>query len=294
MEVTDLPLSTGAQAGEPAATIAVVVLTHNRVHLLRKCVENVLPRASASTTEIVIWNNGSTDGTRDYLDSLDDPRVSVVHSEANIGQNAYARAFALTAADYLVELDDDVVGAPGNWDTILLDAYRRLPEIGYLAADLEDDPHDVATHYRYRIRPHEYTESEVNGVRLLNGPTGGACAMTSRELYTRVGGFRQHPKLVFWQEEPAYMSDINKLGYGHAVLAGLKVHHTGGAYYGATSPEKDAFLASYWKRKARRATIKKLVFHLPFFRRLNAHFKWFVPPAAGGRSPAHTSGAPRP
>ena len=43
--------------------IAIVVLTHNRVELLRKCVENVLLRTSGETREIVIWDNGSTDGT---------------------------------------------------------------------------------------------------------------------------------------------------------------------------------------------------------------------------------------
>ena len=259
-------------------TIAVVVLTHNRVHLLRQCVQNVLAVTSAATREIVIWDNASADGTREYLDALTDPRITVVHHDLNIGQNAYARAFAMTSSDYLVELDDDVVRAPSQWDAILLDAYRRLPTIGFLAADLEYDPHDVATQYRYRIRPHEYTPTEMNGVRLLIGPTGGACAMTSRALYRRVGGFRQDPRFVFWQEEPAYIDDIQKLGYGPAVLADLKVHHTGGAYYGAISAEKDEFWADYWKRQARRAAIKRVVFRVPFFRRLNARFAWFVAP----------------
>ena len=256
-----------------------MVLTHNRLHLLRQCVENVLGRASDATIEIVIWNNCSTDGTREYLDSLVDSRLIAVHHDANIGQNGYRRGFALTSAAFLVELDDDVVDAPPNWDVTLRDAYRRLPKIGYLAADLRDDPHDVATNIRYRVRPHEYTETEVNGVRLLEGPPGGACAMTSRELYDRVGGFREHPKLVFWQEEPAYMTDIAKLGYGHAVLADLQVHHTGGEHYGVKSAEKDAFWAAYDKRLARRLAIKKLVFRVPFFPRLNAHYGWFVPPS---------------
>jgi GT2 family glycosyltransferase len=173
-------------------SIAVVVLTHSRVHLLRQCVENVLSKVSPTTSEIVIWNNGSTDGTHDYLETLEDDRITVVHHEENIGQNAYSRAFALTTAEYLVELDDDVVGAPEHWDARLLDAYERLPEIGFLAADLEDDPHDVATHCRYHV--YEYTPTEVNGVPLLLGPTGGACAITSRELNERVGGFRPRPK----------------------------------------------------------------------------------------------------
>jgi GT2 family glycosyltransferase len=239
----------------------------------------VLLRTSPATREIVIWDNASTDGTGDYLGTLDDPRLTIVRHDANIGQNAYARAFAMTSSDYLVELDDDVVGAPSQWDLVLRDAYERLPTIGFLAADLEDDPHDLATHYRYRIRPHEYTPTEINGVRLLIGPTGGACAMTSRDLYRRVGGFRQNARSVFWQEEPAYINDIGRLGYRPAVLADLKVHHTGGEYYGATSIEKDAFWATYWKKQSRRAAVKRMVFRVPFFRRLNARFAWFVAPS---------------
>jgi GT2 family glycosyltransferase len=272
----------GVDGGDTAMrdeSIAVVVLTHNRVHLLQQCVENVLSKTSQATREVVIWNNGSTDGTRAYLDTIDDSRIIVVHHERNAGQNAYAHAFEMTSSEYMVELDDDVVGAPSHWDATLLDAYRRLPTIGFLAADLEDDPHDVATHYRYRIRPHEYTLTEVNGVRLLLGPTGGACAMTSRDIYRRVGGFRQDSKFIFWQEEPAYIDDIGKLGYGPAVLADLKVHHTGGAYYGVASAEKDEFWAYYWKRQERRAAIKRIVFRIPFVRRLNARYNWFVAPS---------------
>jgi GT2 family glycosyltransferase len=45
-------------------SIAIVVLTHSRVHLLQQCVENVLARTSTLTREIVIVDNGSTDGTK--------------------------------------------------------------------------------------------------------------------------------------------------------------------------------------------------------------------------------------
>jgi GT2 family glycosyltransferase len=262
----------------PEGEIAVVVLTHNRVHLLAKCVENVLNRTSAATREIVIWNNASSDGTAAYLDSLDDPRITVVHSDRNIGQNAYAEAFRRTSAPYLVELDDDVVDAPPEWDATLLTAFVRLPNVGFLAADLEDDPYDVAAHWRHRVRAHEYELVEENGVRLLTGPAGGGCAMTSRELNQRVGGFRQDKKQVFWLEDQAYIADIARLGFKSAVLADLRVHHTGGPHYTVASKEKDAYWETYWMRRARRLAVKRIVFRLPFFRRLNARFGWFVPP----------------
>ena len=126
--------------------IAIVVITHNRLHLLRRCVEDVLGRTSEKTKEIVIWDNASVDGTREYLDGLQEPepRLHVVHHPENIGMNAYARAMELTSQDYLVELDDDVIEAPPRWDETLLDAFRCIPQIGYLASDLVDDPNDSA------------------------------------------------------------------------------------------------------------------------------------------------------
>ena len=88
----------------------------------------------------MIWNNASTDGTREYLDTLDDPRLRLVHHDQNIGQSAYARAFRLTRAPYMIEIDDDIIDAPADWDETLLEAFRRLPQIGFLAANLVDNP----------------------------------------------------------------------------------------------------------------------------------------------------------
>jgi GT2 family glycosyltransferase len=263
----------------PDESIAVVVLTHNRQHLVQQCVENVLARTSEVTSEIVIWNNASTDGTAEYLASLTDPRIRVVNSEQNVGQNGYAKSFRLTEAPYLVELDDDVVDAPEGWDRTLRDAFRQLPKIGFLAADLEDDPNDEASNVRHHVRPDAYTLVEENGVRLLRGPTGGGCAITSRELNQRVGGFREDKKKVFWLEDEAYIKDIEAIGFEAAVLADLVVHHTGGPYYSTAPKEKD----EYWRRreaaKARRATVKRVLLRIPLVGRLNARFGWFVAPS---------------
>jgi GT2 family glycosyltransferase len=242
--------------------------------LLKQCVQYVIARTSAATREVIIWNNGSTDGTRAYLDSLDDPRLRIVHSDDNIGQNAYARAFRATAAAYLVEVDDDVVHAPQDWDMTLRDALRRLPEIGFLAADLEDDPHDVAAHHRYRVRPDAYVLEEVNGVSLLRGPAGGGCAMTPRNVYEAVGGFRENGKHVFWLEDEDYIKRIERFGYESAVLAELKVHHTGGPYYSTLTRAKHEYWHDRRRRNTRRAAIKRVLFRLPLFGRLNQRFGW--------------------
>lgn len=255
--------------------ISIVVLTYGRVHLLRQCVENVLARVSRATREIVIWDNGSPDGTGDYLDSLDDPRLRVVRHPDNIGHNAYPEAFALTTAPYLVELDDDMIEAPPNWDLTLLSAFEAIPKMGFLASGLVESPHDTASQIMYHV--HRYTTEFEAGHRLLIGPTGGHCAMTSRHVYDLVGGFHREDR-VFFQEDGVYADAITRAGFRSATLADLKLTHAGGPYFSAQPEQKIQYYETYKRRIARKVAVKRAILGIPGIATLNKKYGWFAAP----------------
>ena len=240
--------------------------------------ENVLSRVSPATTEIVIWDNGSTDGTPAFLRSVDDSRIEVVLHPTNIGQNAYGRAVAMTSAPYVIELDDDVVHAPQDWDRILLEAFQRVPDLGFLAADVADDPHDHLAEVRYRMRPDAYEPYEVNGVRLLRGPVAGTMAITSRAVYDRVGGFGERPREVYWLEDEAYVAAVERAGLRTAVLADLTFRHAGGPFYSHQPDSKQVWRERYDRRVARKNAVKRALLAVPPVRRLNRRYRWFQPP----------------
>jgi len=173
-----------------------------------------------------------------------------------------------------------VVEAPERWDETLLEAFLRLPEIGYLAASLVDDPNDSASRYIKYLREERnaYSRREVNGVAILEGPTGGSCTMTSRELYERVGGFKQNTKFVYWREDAAYVKDLKRLGFGSAVLEELSVWHAGAPYYSKPPAAKGEFHEHNAKVYARKNRIKKLILAIPFAGMLNERFRIFDPP----------------
>lgn len=257
-------------------SIAIVMLTHNRLELLRQCVENVLARTSSETREMVIWDNASTDGTGAYLDSLSDPRIRVVRHPRNIGLNGYAEAFAETDSEFLVELDDDVIDAPQDWDRTLRDAYERLPEIGFLAADLTENPSDRASYDRYNT--HRYHAYEVDGLRLLEGPTGGWCSITSRDLYDRVGGMPRNPRKTYYHEEAEYIRRISQLGFRRAILDDLHIVHAGGSVANTPEGDKRALITKELRQQARRDGVKRALLAIPFVRTLNKRFGWFYDP----------------
>lgn len=261
-----------------APAISVVVLTHNRCHLLRRCVENVLLKTSSNTVEIVIWNNASGDDTREYLDSIEDPRFEIVHHPVNIGVNAYARVFPRTIGTHLVEVDDDVIAAPADWDATLLDAFERVPRIGYLAANLELNPEDITSSVMYGPNAQLYRVEEVNGVRLkLGGPVGGWCSMTSRELHDRIGGWSER-RQAFWQEEGVYLEGLGRLGYAPACLEDLRVLHAAGPRYSSAPKEKLDYWRAYNRRVMLKNRVKRALLAVTPVRRLNERYGWFEPP----------------
>jgi rhamnopyranosyl-N-acetylglucosaminyl-diphospho-decaprenol beta-1,3/1,4-galactofuranosyltransferase len=259
--------------------IALVVLTHNRVNVLRGCVENVIMRTSELTREIVIWNNASTDGTREYLASLHDQRIRVVDHPQNLAMNGLKSAFELTTQPFLLELDDDVVEAPERWDETLLQAYERLPEIGLLCASIADNPNDARSRYIRYLRDEvgAYTPLEVNGVRILKGSVGGACTMVSRELYDRIGGFTENGRFAYWRPEIPFQRKMRSLGYESAFLVDLEVVHDGGP-----SPETPAPKAAYYWHETglrrRKDLVKRVILAVPFAAALNRRFDFFDPP----------------
>jgi rhamnopyranosyl-N-acetylglucosaminyl-diphospho-decaprenol beta-1,3/1,4-galactofuranosyltransferase len=258
--------------------IAVVIVTYNRAHLLRQCVEKVVARTTA-TSEVVIWDNASTDGTSDYVATIADPRVTVIRSPRNIGQNAYAEAFASTSAPFLLELDDDVIDAPDGWDRALLDAYQRLPEVGFLAASLVDDPHDWCSQAMYRERWDSYRAETVNGVELLlDGAVGGYCSITDRELHDQIGGFPTQPDKVFFAADAAFTRAVRDTGRRTAILASLQVHHAGGDFYSEQPPEKLAYLDAIIRRQQRRDRVKRVLLRIPGLAAANARRGWFHDP----------------
>lgn len=68
--------------GKP--TVSVVIPAHNGGDWIREAIDSVFA-STFSDFELVIRDDGSTDGTREYISSLKDPRVRVVFAATNEG-----------------------------------------------------------------------------------------------------------------------------------------------------------------------------------------------------------------
>ena len=86
--------------------VSVVLSVRNGGTDLAKAINSILTQSFADF-ELIVINNGSTDGTAALLDGLGDPRVRVVHQEDMGFPAALNRGIALARGRYIGRQDHD-------------------------------------------------------------------------------------------------------------------------------------------------------------------------------------------
>jgi glycosyltransferase involved in cell wall biosynthesis len=103
-----------------AHLLSVVIPTHDRAERVLEAAASVL--SQDGELEVIVVDDGSTDGTPEALDALRqrDPRVRVVRNEEPLGPcEARNRAIAVARGDLLATCDDDDVWLPGAAATMV-------------------------------------------------------------------------------------------------------------------------------------------------------------------------------
>jgi dolichol-phosphate hexosyltransferase len=96
--------------------LSILMPVYNERATLASAVKEVLNVSFPCEVELVIVDDGSTDGTRELYAGLGaDPRVSVHLHERNQGKGAaIATAAAVASGDYVIMCDADLEYAPGE------------------------------------------------------------------------------------------------------------------------------------------------------------------------------------
>ena len=113
--------------------IGIVILHHEKKELIRTLLESLL-RTHYTNYEVVVMDNGSKDGSIDFVRASYSQDVSVVRSDTNLGFTA-ANNMVLRATQgkykYVVLLNNDTQVDP-NWLTELAKVAEADPTIGAL------------------------------------------------------------------------------------------------------------------------------------------------------------------
>lgn len=123
--------------------VNAVVVTYNRLELLKKTIEN-LENQTYRINEIIIVNNASTDGTTEYLQRIKSKQIVIENLKENLG-GAGGFYYGIKKAyedgcDFVWIMDDDTICTETALEK-LIEAYfliTKNPErkVGFLSSDV--------------------------------------------------------------------------------------------------------------------------------------------------------------
>ncbi|MEX0429640.1 glycosyltransferase family 2 protein, partial [Nocardioides sp. DS6] len=220
----------------PPRRITAVVVTFNRLGLLQRLLERL--DAVAALDEVIVIDNASTDGTSEWLASLDDrdagddhrtvPVVAHTLATNSGGAGGFHEGLRLAVergADLVWLMDDDGLPEPDCLDRLL--AETGLDFWGPLVVD-EAEPGRLVFPIRLpggtRV-VHELadvaraaTDGRIDGIVI---PFNGV--LVTRELVARIG----YPRAEFfiWGDDHEYRLRAEAAGARIATVVDARVHH---------------------------------------------------------------------
>jgi GT2 family glycosyltransferase/predicted TPR repeat methyltransferase len=212
---------------------SIIILTHNNLELTRRCLESI-ERHTPEPHELIIVDNGSTDGTPGFLRSYAAARenVRVILNAENRGFAAGNNlGFALSRGEFVLLLNNDTLVTPG-WLGRMLSVLYRHPDAGlvgprsnYVSGPQlvqgasyrgEDELERFAARW---ARDHEGESEEVS--RLV-----GFCLLLRRSVLQRVGGLDERFGTGNFEDDD-FCLRARATGFRLRIAQDCFVHHEG-------------------------------------------------------------------
>jgi len=169
----------------PSLTVGIPV--YNGMPYLPESLESIL-RQTYTNFEVIVINDGSTDDSLEYLQSVHDHRLRVV-SQPNHGITAALnRLLAEARTPWLVRLDADDIACP-NRLAVLTEAIQQYPDAGMFYSEAEHYGHARAIS---RIRTTRGTPKDLRSIT-KSGYLLSICHVTAALNITKtqgLGGYR--------------------------------------------------------------------------------------------------------
>lgn len=111
--------------------VAVVFLTFNRLEFSQRAVLNNLEKASYPIEEVCFLDNGSTDGTKEWLETLKGKKV--FNSENRGIAEGYNQLYGMVGEVDLIARPSSDMCMPQDWLKAMVGWHEKIPRTGIVA-----------------------------------------------------------------------------------------------------------------------------------------------------------------
>ena len=168
-------------------TVAIIYITYNRLYYTKKTLIPLL-NSSKNKFKLYIVDNGSNDGTVEFLNQLEHPNIEqIIYNKKNLGLVRPTKKFwDETDAELVGKIDNDIL-VPPNWIENLVNAHKAINSLGVIGY----------CHFRNEdFNPTKLAlkTEKINGITIRRQPWIGGNYLMKKSTIINYNGYRQSRK----------------------------------------------------------------------------------------------------
>lgn len=198
--------------------LSIIILTWNGLDYTKKCLESLKISAMKFACTVYVVDNGSTDGTLEYLKRLD--WINLIANKDNLGfvKGNNTAINQIVDGDILL-LNNDMIIIQENWLELLQETAYEEERTGIVGCRLINEKGEFL-HAGTYIYPETYWGQQIGGGQRDIGQYADnrevegvvfACAYIKRELINKLGGLNE--AFFSYFEDTDYCLAARKKGY---------------------------------------------------------------------------------
>ncbi len=187
--------------------VSIVIPVFNKLELTKNCIKSILKYGSQAAFEIIIVDNGSSDGTRNWLNTeVKTGRIKAVFNKENLGFSRGCNVGADAATGrYIFFMNNDMEATP-TWLDPMVTTLDNDPAVGIAGArllfpdgsiqhagvalrqgNIPDRPKFSGEHIAYKMPADSPSAALPRYMQLVTG----AALMIRQSVFTQIGGFNE-------------------------------------------------------------------------------------------------------
>jgi len=200
---------------------------YNAIEYTKKCINSMIQNGE-DLGRVVAVDNGSTDGTQEYLKSL--PLGKVILNKQNLGVGVALNQGVLEfQTEWTIVMDNDLVVSKGWIDNLIGSAIEN--NLNVISPALVEGELD------YDLESFAQKAREKMGSYIRLGDNHAVCLLIHKSVWIDTGYFRATPSLLGY-EDTLFFHDLKKKGIKTAISSQSWLHHFGSATQKAMKKER--------------------------------------------------------
>ncbi len=210
--------------------VSIIILTWNGLEYTKLCLDSLKETVKNDNVLVYVVDNGSTDGTVDYLEQLD--WIQLIKNKENLGfvRGNNVAINRITEGDIIL-LNNDIIIEQKDWIDLLQETAYEDDLTGIVGCRLINEKREFL-HAGTFICPETYWGQQIGGGqkdigqysdnRVVEGVVF-ACAYIKRELIEKIGGLNE--AFFSYFEDTDYCLSAKKAGYNTVCCGKVTLIH---------------------------------------------------------------------